>query len=231
MPKLTDQDGNPVVIPSDSITHAFAEAMSAPVPEGYGESGYDDDAWWSLNLPDGGGIHMRVRRNQASKDSEWSITDVYVHARYITATMLQNIPISRLDLIMNMIGEYGSDVAADVVNEFAAEAGFGRAVIAPEVDDPDPTLAELRELAADAPPELPEFRSPERPRLTRPDGTDPENFYALVAAAYREYAPHTRAPAVKIAEEANVPVGTVRGWIREARRRGKLPQGRKGRVG
>jgi hypothetical protein len=69
------------------------------------------------------------------------------------------------------------------------------------------------------------------PRGTRPDGTDPDGFSAKVAAAYREYAPQTRAPALKIADEAGVPVATVRSWIREARRRGKLPQGRKGRAG
>lgn len=65
-----------------------------------------------------------------------------------------------------------------------------------------------------------------RPKLTRPgrDGTD--EFYALVARAYREASAETGRPAPVLAEEAGVPVATVRRWIAEARRRGHLPPGR-----
>ncbi|MFI1449066.1 hypothetical protein [Streptomyces virginiae] len=65
-----------------------------------------------------------------------------------------------------------------------------------------------------------------RPRLTRPTGGDPESFYALVAQAYREVSAQTGKPAPVLAEEAGVPVATVRRWIAEARRRGSLPPGR-----
>jgi len=75
------------------------------------------------------------------------------------------------------------------------------------------------------------FPAEERPRLTRPDGLAPDEFYSRVAAAYSEYAPRTRAPAKEIAAEAKVPITTVHRWIREARRRGFLPPARKGKAG
>jgi hypothetical protein len=70
-----------------------------------------------------------------------------------------------------------------------------------------------------------------RARLSRPDGRDPEKFYAAVAEAYKEYVTQTEKVAVKIAEEASVPVTTVHRWILEARRRGFLPAATKGRAG
>jgi hypothetical protein len=102
----------------------------------------------------------------------------------------------------------------------------------------DPQLTELRHRAevarANGAPALDRARiKPPRPRatLTRPDGKDPDAFYAQVARAYQDYAPRTRAPAAEIAKEADVPIGTVHGWVREARRRGHLPPGRKGKAG
>lgn len=94
-------------------------------------------------------------------------------------------------------------------------------------DIPEPSLAELRGRT----PGVDTAESPERPRLTRPDGAAPEEFYPRVVAAYAEYAPQTRAPAREIATEAGVPVTTAHRWIREARRRGFLPLARKGKAG
>jgi len=75
---------------------------------------------------------------------------------------------------------------------------------------------------------------PRRERITRPDRADPdalEWFYRDVGIAYKEYASMGRHPAPAIAEEAGVPVTTVHRWVRESRRRGFLPPGRKGQVG
>lgn len=175
--------------------------------------------WWSLSRPGGGGIHIRVADNEA----RWVITDVYVHGDGITASELQAVPLTQLDLAMNLLG------AADPRVMARAASDLGQAVLA----DPErePSLASLRERAEGAPAGLPAPSGGPRVKLTRPDGTDPDGFAARVAAAYREYAPQTRAPALMIAEEAGVPVATARSWIREARRRGKLPQGHRGRAG
>jgi hypothetical protein len=67
--------------------------------------------------------------------------------------------------------------------------------------------------------------------LSRPDGSNPDAFYREVAEAYRDVVQDHRNVAVVLAEEANVPVGTVHRWIVEARRRGFLPAARVGRAG
>jgi hypothetical protein len=151
---------------------------------------------------------------------------VYVHGPEITASVLQSVPVSHLS---NFVSYASSLEQALVVLKYS---GFRYPVTGEHAPD-EPTLAELRALAADAPATLRliEQIKQERPRLTRPDGSDPEGFAERVAAAYREYVMDTRSPALKIAEEAGVPVATARSWIREARRRGKLPAGRRGRAG
>jgi hypothetical protein len=65
----------------------------------------------------------------------------------------------------------------------------------------------------------------------RPDGTDPEGFYARFADAYRLAAYQTSAPVPVLAETNDVPTETVRRWVKEARRRGYVEEGRKGRAG
>jgi hypothetical protein len=58
-----------------------------------------------------------------------------------------------------------------------------------------------------------------------------EYFAAKVATYYHMFSARHASPAKAISEHAGVPVGTVRWWIREARRLGKLPAGQRGKVG
>lgn len=68
-----------------------------------------------------------------------------------------------------------------------------------------------------------ESEPPSRPRLVRPNGTDPRGFSRRVAEAYTEAVRRKdRAPAKALAAEAGVPVTTVHRWIRDARRAGFL---------
>jgi hypothetical protein len=59
----------------------------------------------------------------------------------------------------------------------------------------------------------------------------PDSFYQEVARDYLEAASVSARPAVNLAKGAGVPVTTVHGWVKEARRRGFLPPGQKGRRG
>lgn len=60
----------------------------------------------------------------------------------------------------------------------------------------------------------------------------PDRFYADVAHLYLALQQEGEdAPAPVIAAANDVPVTTVRGWVRQARRRGHLQPGRPGRVG
>lgn len=68
------------------------------------------------------------------------------------------------------------------------------------------------------------------PVLCRPDRTDPDGHSARVAAAYRIALTHGPDPSRRIADAAGVPHTTVVGWVREARRRGHLPPGQRGRA-
>ncbi|HVB45573.1 MAG TPA: hypothetical protein VNF47_23100 [Streptosporangiaceae bacterium] len=69
-------------------------------------------------------------------------------------------------------------------------------------------------------------------RLTREPGSPlTDEFLADVAAMYRWAIASDKAPAPVIAESAGVPVSRVHRWVAQARRRGYLPPGIKGRVG
>lgn len=73
------------------------------------------------------------------------------------------------------------------------------------------------------------------PRAHRPapaNFRDRSELYPWVAEAYWFYASTVgRGVAVAIAADVGVPASTVHGWIRDARRHGFLPPGRKGRTG
>lgn len=67
--------------------------------------------------------------------------------------------------------------------------------------------------------------------LRRRQGEDADEFTSRVAFYYRFFAAMSSKPAKEMAEHAGAPVSTVHGWIREARMRGKLPPGKKGKAG
>lgn len=71
----------------------------------------------------------------------------------------------------------------------------------------------------------------ELPTLRRNQGEDPSAFAERVAKYYRAFSQLSSKPAKLISEHSEVPLPTVHGWIREARLRGKLPPGRKGKAG
>jgi hypothetical protein len=59
----------------------------------------------------------------------------------------------------------------------------------------------------------------------------PPKFYKEVARAYLELAAESHRPVVELAEANTVPWSTAQRWVKEARRRGFLPPGQKGRRG
>jgi len=85
----------------------------------------------------------------------------------------------------------------------------------------------VRELEAR---EWPDTAEPPANPLTRPAGADPAAHSRLVAEHYRWHAARVPNPATFMAASAGVPVRTVHTWIREARLRGLLPVGRRGKV-
>lgn len=65
----------------------------------------------------------------------------------------------------------------------------------------------------------------------RRHGEPPAAFAERVAKAYRAAASTSARPNKLLSERAGVPVATVRGWVREARLRGFLEAGTRGKAG
>jgi hypothetical protein len=169
---------------------------------------------------------MRV----VSRGGRWITEALYIWGTEITPAVLQKVRLGQVDLMLSQAGAVRS--LAEAKELYGTKLDFPYAVWE-ESAAGVPSLADLRALAENAPPPMQPWTVPsqDRPRLARPDGTDPDGFYGQVAKAYREYALQSRAPATALATEADVPVATARSWVREARRRGHLPPGRKGKAG
>lgn len=68
------------------------------------------------------------------------------------------------------------------------------------------------------------------PPLAREKGQDPDAFSELVARHYRRCATLSNRPAQMMADQAGIPARRVHFWVREARLRGKLPPGQRGKA-
>jgi hypothetical protein len=193
-----------------AITTRYARTLTDIAGVGYGAAVKHDNGWSTMGGPPYGaeGVHVR---STCDEDGRRIITDLYVHGVHLTSETFRAISIPRTEAALN--------------RPSAPDPGEG--------DDSDLTVAELRERGRIIATKEREERAAGVARgvLRRPDGSDPEGFYRTVAAAYGQYAEESHAPAKLIAEEAGVPVTTVHRWVREARRRGFLPPGRKGRTG
>jgi hypothetical protein len=64
-----------------------------------------------------------------------------------------------------------------------------------------------------------------------PGGRYPDSFYKEVAGFYMAMLESGYSPAPELAKVTGKPVSTARRWVAECRRRGILPEGRKGKAG
>lgn len=153
----------------------------------------------------------RVLVQAAKEGGRFSVTGLVILGRTVGSATLRAIPIARIESILNH-----PDTAEQLKPSRAQPL---TAALGPMLK-----RTALGGITRFHPP-------PERELLRRPDGSDPDTFYELVAAAYNEAIRTTPKPAPILAEEAGVPVPTVHRWIAEARRRGFLPPARQGRAG
>jgi hypothetical protein len=159
------------------------------------------------------------------------ITEMFVVADKLAPSMLRTLPLTRVEDLAN------------------ADLGYlEQARVKWAAGQPDPSLADLRsptnavrlgdsgetvrivEATANLVTTGTIAATAQRPRLERPDGTDPDGFYQRVADAHRDITSRTPRVIEALADEANVPHGTARRWILEARRRGFLPPARRTRA-
>jgi hypothetical protein len=181
---------------------------------------YLDDGWvvWSRDAEtetrlDGLTVYAQTYSDRVSGE-HGDVTTLVVSGRNLTTDRLRLVPVARIEAL------------AATNSEFSPRL---------EGSEPGPVTQALTALINAASREMltkavGKAREPRKP-LTRPDGSDPAGFYQQVAEAYRDVLQDNHKVAVVLAEEANVPVGTVHRWILEARRRGFLPSARQGRAG
>lgn len=131
------------------------------------------------------------------------VTGLALDGPRISARNLREIPLGRIEAALRDPG----------LTDWVRKVG-------PELDP----LRRLQDVTDEGPKNI--YRHDNhRPRLERPDGTDPESFYSQVADAYRHYVTVSNKPAVEIAHEAGVPPATARRWVNRARELSLLEKG------
>jgi hypothetical protein len=154
-------------------------------------------------------------------DGRQIIDEMVIAGDGIGTADLRSIPVGRYEASANATGGVSA-----VIQEYLDEH--------PEMVPSSPvlTLEDIRNTFAARRAATPTVAGAGREPVRRPSTSPyPDSFYAAVAKAYREFMASDRAPAARLAEEAEVPVRTVHTWVQEARRRGHLPKGQQGKVG
>jgi hypothetical protein len=175
-----------------------------------------EDGWvlWSRSVPGTTeGVRVYTSLYAEEEGGRGEIVGLAVYGRNLTADKLRSIPLAHIETVANTNPEFRPHIAG--TEQHPIGKTFDQVI-------QEANKALMKEAYRKAQPRTP---------LSRPDGSNPDGFYRQVAEAYRDVAQTTSKVAKALAEEANVPVGTVHRWIMEARRRGFLPPARQGRAG
>lgn len=176
------------------------------------ESGSPKHGWITFRIPEEPGVTVAVRCDEDA-NGHFRIRGLLIGGDPVNAKTLRLLSIARMEAFVN-----SRTVAAFVPSILrAAPTGDDFLQSWPGVGKKGKT----RRQRVVTNPSL---------RLDRPDGQDPDSFYAEVARVYEYAITRTKSPAVYIADASQVPVATVRRWIAEARRREHLPAGHKGKA-
>lgn len=185
---------------------------------------YLKDGWVLWHQGTGGttdGIRVYAHLYAEEEGGRSEITRLVIEGRTLTTERLRTVPLARIETLANTNPDFRPHIAGTDQHEISD--AFDQVPRQANVVMLDNAHRKAEEFDRKA-------REPRAP-LTRPDGSNPDAFYQQVAEAYREMVQTHRNVAVALADEANVPVGTVHRWVMEARRRGFLPPARQGRVG
>jgi hypothetical protein len=196
-----------------------------------------EDGWvtWARGNELDNNLDVYAQLSAEKEGDRGQITQLFLSGRNLTTDRLRSIPVAHIENLANTNPGFRPHIEGDdngpmaeLVEQFRDEAGqqinkvFTDSVGLTDAAD----LTVTATLTASG-----SVHRRTREPLTRPDGSNPDAFYRQVAEAYRDALQTTTKVAKVLAEEANVPVGTVHRWILEARRRGFLPSARQGRAG
>jgi hypothetical protein len=151
-------------------------------------------------------VAVRFAKNEAGR---WEPIELRMDAdRPLDSTMLRRVPLASMESAANgLVREYLEDrLHLEEPPQHWRPAGL------------QPGQAWM--------PKAPRIRAKVDPGAKKTDA-----FYERVAALYSARAARSSRPAVEMANANGVPVTTVHRWVKEARRRGFLPPGQKGRRG
>lgn len=179
--------------------------------------------WTATTTDDGVTVRARLRE----RDGHVVVSDLFISGDDLTADSLRRIQPGRIvaGTALGLVSDIGGPSEPGRVGESGHRRGMTFAAIIKKMHSHDDSGLGVGDLRSLRPVELGQRK---RQPVGRPDGTDPDAFYARVAEAYRSAAAASNKPAVILAEENDVPVDTARGWVKEARRRGYLERGRAG---
>jgi hypothetical protein len=150
-------------------------------------------------------VQVRFAKNEAGR---WEPVELRMDAeRPIDSTMLRRVPLAIMESVAN-------GIAREHLQERLHKGDPGQWWRPPSLQ-PGQLWKPERRLRAKVP----------------PGSRKSDAFYQRVAASYSARAARTSRPAVEMANDNGVPVTTVHRWVKEARRRGFLPPGQKGRRG
>jgi hypothetical protein len=176
------------------------------------------DGWISSAVDDGTTVHLKVGRHE----HRVVVKALVLTGDEITTDTLRSVhPARILSALRGAEIDFGT---ADDGRHYVldGDAFLQLSSLSPPPSSP-PTVDELAARRPRRP-----AKAKKRKPLGRPDGTDPDRFYEAVAAAYASAAAETNRVVQVLADENDVPVETVRRWVKEARRRKKLAPGRRG---
>lgn len=181
--------------------------------------------WARLWAPDLPGI-VRVRFGLADEGDALAIREVYVTLDQaasggISSRSLRSLPLARLEAAVNQ-PQHREAVREIVGPPNQVALPFPEDVREPGADRP---WWITQPVVTTSPSEAP------RLKLDIPGGYGrPDSFYAEVAQRFAYLSATSTRPANELAEANEVPVTTVHGWVKEARRRGFLPPGHRGKT-
>lgn len=205
------------------MTYAHTYTMMSPVT-------VEDDDWevdfrpglWARIRGDGMTIYLELRGGDPGQ------RELQIHAAAVTAdrpvteAMWRSVPFQQIRQYFTLLSYVSSNSAGDY--PMASEAP--KAISGYSIEALARYFAETEAMKVSL------TLSPPPSGLVKPaNGRLTDEFLANVARNYLFAVTKKVPPGPMIAGRAGVPVRTVHRWVAEARRRGMLPQGTKGKAG
>ncbi|MFJ9217885.1 hypothetical protein ACIRJL_17235 [Streptomyces sp. NPDC102383] len=183
-------------------------------------------------------VYMRLRETSNTPTGRLNVhTVVMDHEDPISTHVWRYVPFQAVEDTINstltdplwegVLDDFREQLDSEPIQVGKLESLFGTPEEIASLDSPDPVITRTMFVLGDS-----QDPGEEPPPLTRPAGRITDDFLSDLARSYRWLvASGESAPASVISKQTGAPVATVRRWLVNARQRGMLPPGRRGRAG